>query len=76
MRRKRLASVSVSIVVLWSAAVVWAQGLPAAPPESVGMSAQRLGRISEALKQEVAQGKLPGAVVIEKVPDTYCGVSG
>ncbi len=64
MRTKRFASVAVSIVVLGSAAVVWAQGLPTAPPESVGMSAQRLGRISEALKQEVAQGKLPGAVVM------------
>ncbi len=64
MRTKRFASVAVCVVVLWSAAVVWAQGLPPAPPESVGMSGQRLGRIGEALKQEVAQGKLPGAVVM------------
>jgi CubicO group peptidase (beta-lactamase class C family) len=43
---------------------VCAQGLPTAKPEQVGMSAQRLARVSEVLKQEVEQGKLPGAVVM------------
>jgi len=42
----------------------WAQGLPAAPAASVGMSSQKLGRIAQAFKQEVDQGKFPGAVML------------
>jgi CubicO group peptidase (beta-lactamase class C family) len=38
------------------------QALPSATPESVGLSAHRLERISQILKQDVDQGKLPGAV--------------
>ena len=41
-----------------------AQALPAAPPESVGMSKQRLDKITTTFMQEVAQGRLPGAVVM------------
>ena len=32
--------------------------------EQVGMSAERLGRITTVLKEEIADGKLPGAVVM------------
>jgi len=42
----------------------WAQGLPSAPAESVGMSAQKLGRIAETFRKEIDQGKLPGAVFL------------
>ena len=45
-------------------AVVHAQPLPLATPESVGMSSQRLEKITSTFTQEVAQGKLPGAVVM------------
>lgn len=38
--------------------------LNTAPAEQVGMSKQKLERISTVLKQEVEQGKLPGAVVL------------
>ena len=38
--------------------------LPEAPPEQVGMSKQKLDRIHDALKQHVADGKLPGTVVL------------
>jgi CubicO group peptidase (beta-lactamase class C family) len=38
------------------------QALPSATPESAGLSAHRLERISQILKQDVEQGKLPGAV--------------
>jgi len=44
--------------------VAGAQGLPAAPAASVGMSAQKLERISAAFKKEIDQGKFPGAVVL------------
>jgi CubicO group peptidase (beta-lactamase class C family) len=39
-------------------------GLPEVPPEQVGMSKQKLDRIHDALKQHVADGKLPGTVVL------------
>ena len=41
-----------------------AQALPTASPESVGMSSERLGRITTIFRQEVADKKLPGAVVM------------
>ena len=40
------------------------QPLATATPEQVGMSAERLGRITTVLKKEIADGKLPGAVVV------------
>src|SRR6478736_4671703 len=46
----------------------WSQvnllGLEQAPPEQVGVSKEKLGRIHDALKQEVEQGKLVGTVVL------------
>ena len=39
-------------------------GLPEASPEQVGMTKQKLDRIHDALKQHVADGKLPGTVVL------------
>ena len=41
-----------------------AQALPTASPESVGMSSQRLDKLTAMLRQEVADKKLPGAVVM------------
>lgn len=41
-----------------------AQPLPTARPESVGMSSERLDKITTMLRQEVADKKLPGAVVM------------
>ena len=38
--------------------------LAKAAPDAVGFSTQRLNRISTVLKKEVADGKLPGAVVM------------
>jgi CubicO group peptidase (beta-lactamase class C family) len=40
------------------------QPLATATPEQVGMSGERLRRISTMLRQEIADGKLPGAVVM------------
>ena len=41
-----------------------AQPLPTASPESVGMSSERLGKITAMLQQEITDKKLPGAVVM------------
>jgi CubicO group peptidase (beta-lactamase class C family) len=38
--------------------------LPAAPPESVGMSAARLARLTTVFKKEIDDKKLPGAVML------------
>src|SRR6266852_5307751 len=40
------------------------QPLAAAAPEQVGMSGERLARITTMLKKETAEGKLPGAMVL------------
>jgi CubicO group peptidase (beta-lactamase class C family) len=42
---------------------VRAQSLALAPPESVGLSSERLARIGKVFGAEVEQGRLPGAVV-------------
>lgn len=41
-----------------------AQNLSTATPEQVGFSGQRLAKITQVFKQEVEQGKLPGAVIM------------
>ena len=40
------------------------QPLATATPERAGMSVERLGRITTLLKKEIADGNLPGAVVM------------
>ena len=54
------------------------QRLETATPEQIGMSSARLERIAEALKKEVGDGKLPGAVVIvaRKGKIVYSGAAG
>ncbi len=42
----------------------FAQSLPVATPEAVGMSAQQLAYIDEAIAAEIAKKQLPGAVVL------------
>jgi len=58
------ARISVFFAALCSTAIVWGQALPSATPESVGMSSERLKRISSALKAEIDKGNIPGAVVM------------
>src|ERR1700730_6125982 len=41
-----------------------AQGLPAAEPEGVGLSPERLARIAPALRPVIAAGLIPGAVIL------------
>jgi len=43
---------------------VLAQALPSAPPEEVGLSPARLSRIRQAVRAEVEEKKLPGAVAL------------
>ncbi|MDQ3710595.1 MAG: DUF1343 domain-containing protein, partial [Acidobacteriota bacterium] len=43
---------------------VKAQGLPIAAPQTVGMSAERLNQIDALIEKDIADKKLPGAVVL------------
>ena len=38
--------------------------LPSAPPESIGLSAKRLGAITDSLKAGIAKGDIPGVVLM------------
>jgi CubicO group peptidase (beta-lactamase class C family) len=61
--RIKLAASAFLFALLLSAAAV-ADHLPTATPESVGLSSERLGRISEVLKADIAKGVIPGAVLL------------
>ncbi|MCC7272421.1 MAG: beta-lactamase family protein [Alphaproteobacteria bacterium] len=63
MRSLRIAAVAA--LALAAALPARAQGLPrATAPEEVGLSTERLGRLTERMKQGVEKGELPGAVVL------------
>src|SRR5262245_61968007 len=57
-------AVSAFLFALLLSAVAAADQLPTAAPESVGLSSERLARISEVLKAEIAKGAIPGAVLL------------
>ena len=60
----RAALLSLALVVSVAAVAQTTGPLPQAAPETVGMSPQRLAKISAALKKEVADGSFRGAVVM------------
>jgi CubicO group peptidase (beta-lactamase class C family) len=62
MRTKVIALLS-AVAFVGAAPLVFAQSLPTAKPEDVGMSSQRLEKIGEVFKKEIQDGKLPGAVI-------------
>jgi CubicO group peptidase (beta-lactamase class C family) len=58
-------SVAACAVALAFSTAALAQGLPQAQkPDEVGLSAERLKRLSDRMKQGVKDGELPGAVVL------------
>jgi CubicO group peptidase (beta-lactamase class C family) len=60
---KRTIGALVTVLVLVVADVAWSQSLAPAKPEEVGLSAQRLERVAQFYKQEIDQGRIPGAVL-------------
>ena len=46
------------------ASLAFAQDLPTASPEAVGLSTARLARVTELVKGEIAKGRYPGAVAL------------
>lgn len=61
--RSRRRSLPAFVLVMLSGLNVSADPLPAAKPENVGLSSVRLERLAHAIKQDVDQGRMPGAVV-------------
>jgi CubicO group peptidase (beta-lactamase class C family) len=64
MPHRRIIAMLAAAFVTATATIVCAQVLPTATPEAVGLSSERLGRIGTALKAEIDQGRIPGAVVM------------
>ncbi|MCX7140646.1 MAG: serine hydrolase, partial [Proteobacteria bacterium] len=54
---------ALALAVSISALSYAADPLPAAKPESVGMSSARLAKLSTYFKKEIAEGRLPGVVI-------------
>jgi CubicO group peptidase (beta-lactamase class C family) len=54
---------AITFCFLTSGAALAADPMPRAKPEEVGMSSERLARIAEVLKADVAAGRIPGAVI-------------
>ena len=61
---KRLVTLVTLLALVTFATGVWAQGLPTAKPETVGLSSERLERVSRVLRGEIEAGKFPGAVAL------------
>jgi len=61
---RKYVAVGVSIACTLFVTLAWAQALPTARPEEVGLSSEKLARVSEAIKGEIAKGRYPGAVAL------------
>src|SRR5215469_16995319 len=64
MRRIRGAILAFSLVWLALVSAAVAETLPNAKPEEVGFSSERLGRVTEMLRTNIAAGEIPGAVLL------------
>jgi beta-lactamase family protein len=62
--KSALWSASVLMLATGLSAPVLAQALPKATPEAVGMSSERLNRLTETFQHDVDAGEIPGAVVV------------
>jgi CubicO group peptidase (beta-lactamase class C family) len=61
----RLATLITLLTWILAGSLAWAQApLPTARPEEVGLSSQKLARVTEVIKGEIARGRYPGAVAI------------
>ncbi len=61
---KTRATLLMLVLVLVVTVGAWAQNLPTAKPEQVGLSSERLDRITQTIRADVEKGRLPGAVVL------------
>ena len=61
---KRPVALVTLVASVFLATLAWAQALPTATPEEVGLSSARLARVTEVVKAEIAKGRYPGAVAL------------
>ena len=61
---KRALALLTLLLTVGLVASAWAQALPTATPEQVGLSTARLDRIKQMIRADVEKGRLPGAVVL------------
>jgi CubicO group peptidase (beta-lactamase class C family) len=59
-----LRALTTSLCLLASGAAFAEEPLPRAKPEEVGLSSERLGKITEMLRANTAKGEIPGAVLL------------
>jgi CubicO group peptidase (beta-lactamase class C family) len=61
-----LRAASLLAIGIWLTAgpAAFAQGLPTAKPEQVGLSSARIAAITETLRKNIAAGEIPGAVLL------------
>src|SRR5215218_356914 len=64
LRRALRVAIPAALLVLLNAPHALTQGLPAASPESVGLSSERLQRVDRVMKEYVDQGRISGVVTI------------
>ena len=55
----------VALLCLITAGLAQAQSLPQVKPEQVGLSSERLARITAILKADADKGTIPGAILLE-----------
>jgi CubicO group peptidase (beta-lactamase class C family) len=61
---KRLTRLAAVLALVPFTSAAWAEPLPRAQPADVGLSAERLDRVSRVLRDEIEKGKVPGAVAL------------
>jgi CubicO group peptidase (beta-lactamase class C family) len=61
---KRLVALIALLGSVLLVTMAWAEVLPTAKPEEVGLSGERLDRVGQALKAQIANGRFPGAVAV------------
>src|SRR4051812_30362960 len=64
LEKSALWTASVLMLTTGLSAAVLAQQLPKTSPEAVGMSSERLNRLTDTFQRDVDAGKIPGAVVV------------
>src|SRR6516162_4651255 len=66
MKRTICARLFITVALAWLAliSIAAAETLPRAKPEEVGFSSDRLGRVTEMLRANIAAGEIPGAVLL------------
>jgi uncharacterized protein YbbC (DUF1343 family)/CubicO group peptidase (beta-lactamase class C family) len=63
-RANRLKIIGIFCILHFAFCIASAQGLPVAVPQTIGMNAARLNQIDALVEKDIADKKLPGAVVI------------